>query len=223
MKRRIRLSESHLHQLINNVVRKTLSEKKSWSEMTDDERKKDNENWQSWQELRRKYDNSGKEYFYDQTKGGKGYADEWDIPQEELEMYKSMGNPSQYATKGEHQKWVVNKSGYGHHNTPERYDDGHLSIAAQSEPQTYRQQYGDFYQDDSEAPVRWVSGSDDGTRSETTSTYARDINNFIGNKDMHDLENDRINQANYDAEHEFDYLNLDEMISRVVRRMINNI
>lgn len=204
---------------IRRTIRKTLkslNEKKSWSEMTDDERKKDNENWQSWQDLRHMYDNGGAGYYYDQTKNGEGYADEWEIPDEELEMYKSMGNPSQYATKEEGQKWVRNKSGYGNHRTPERYEDGSLAISALSEPKTYRQLYGD--NDDSEASTRYVNSAGE-NRMGTRPSYAKNPANFMGNQDMHDLENNRIAQANFDALHELDYLNT--ISETKIRNIIN--
>ena len=123
-----------------------------------------------------------------------------------------MGNPSQYATKGEFQKRIPNGNGYSWHDSPLRYDDGNLSIAAQSEPMTSRYAYGD--DDDSEVGVRYVN-SDGKNKLSTRASYARDPRNFRGNQDMHDLERNRNAQANADALAE-----LEESIRRTVKNVL---
>ena len=197
MKRRIKLTESSLNNMIKKCVRGILSE--------GDLSSKNCENWQSWNEIDRIYPQ---------------HFDE-DVPDEELEMYQSMGNPSQYATKGEFQKRFPNSNGWGWHHSPLRHDDGNLSIAAQSEPMTSRDIYGD--DDDSEVGVRYRN-SDGKNKLTTKASYARDPRNFRGNQDMHDLESARIAQANADTAAEGEYMRnlagLEESIRKTVKKML---
>lgn len=197
MRRRIKLTESSLHNMIKKCVRGILSEGALSP--------KDYENWQSWNEIDRTYPQ---------------HSDD-DVSDEELEMYQSMGNPSQYATKSEFRKSVPNSDGYGRHDSPLRYDDGNLSIAAQSEPMTSRDVYGD--DDDSEVGVRYRN-SDGKNKLTTKASYAKDPRNFRGNQDMHDLESDRIAQANADTAAEDDYMRnlagLEESIKKMVKKML---
>ena len=200
MKRRIKLTESSLHNMIKKCVRGILSEGALSP--------KDYENWQSWNEIDRTYPQ---------------HSDD-DVSDEELEMYQSMGNPSQYATKGEFRKSVLNSDGYGRHDSPLRYDDGNLSIAAQSEPMTSRDVYGD--DDDSEVGVRYRN-SDGKNKLATKASYAKDPRNFRGNQDMRDLESDRIAQANADTAAEDDYMRklagLEESIRKTVKKHVKKI
>ena len=204
MRRRIKLTESSLHNMIKKCVRGILSEGAL--------SQKDYENWQSWNDLRNHYDNSEDTYYRPIGKYDNGYWSEYNKPAEELEMYQAMGNPSQYATKGEFQKRIPNGNGYSWHDSPLRYDDGNLSIAAQSEPMTSRYAYGD--DDDSEVGVRYVN-SDGKNKLSTRASYARDPRNFRGNQDMHDLERNRNAQANADALAE-----LEESIRRTVKNVL---
>ena len=197
MKRRIKLTESSLNNMIKKCVRGILSEGALSP--------KDYENRQSWNEIDRIYPQ---------------HFDE-DVPDEELEMYQSMGNPSQYATKGEFQKRFPNSNGWGWHHSPLRHDDGNLSIAAQSEPMTSRDIYGD--DDDSEVGVRYRN-SDGKNKLTTKASYAKDPRNFRGNQDMHDLESARIAQANADTAAEAEYMRnlagLEESIRKTVKKML---
>ena len=197
MKRRIKLTESSLHEIIKKCVKGIISEGALSP--------KEYDNWQSWNEIDRAYPR---------------HSDN-DVSDEELEMYQSMGNPSQYATKGEFPKSIRNSNGYGWHDTPLRYDDGSLSIAAQSEPMASRDVYGD--DDDSEVGVRYRN-SDGRNKIAPKASYARDPRNFKGNQDMHDLESDRIAQANADAAAEDDYMRnmagLEESIKKIVKKTL---
>lgn len=197
MKRRIKLTESSLHEMIKKCVKGIMSEGALSP--------KEYDNWQSWNEIGRAYPRHS----------------DYDVSDEELEMYKSMGNPSQYATKGEFQKSFPNSDGHGWHDSPLRYDDGNLSIAAQSEPMTSREVFGD--DDDSEVGVRYRN-SDGRNKLATKASYARDPRNFRGNQDMHDLESNRIAQANADAAAEGDYMrklgSLEETIKKMVKKML---
>lgn len=197
MKRRIKLTESSLHEIIKKCVKGIISEGTLSP--------KEYDNWRSWNEIDRAYPR---------------HSDN-DVSDEELEMYQSMGNPSQYATKGESRKSLRNGDGYGWHQTPLRYDDGNLSIAAQSEPMTSRDVYGD--DDDSEVGVRYRN-SNGRNKIGPKASYARDPRNFKGNQDMHDLESDRIAQANADAAAEGDYMRnmagLEESIKKIVKKAL---
>lgn len=197
MKRRIKLTESSLHEIIKKCVKGIISEGTLSP--------KEYDNWRSWNEIDRAYPR---------------HSDN-DVSDEELEMYQSMGNPSQYATKGESRKSLRNGDGYGWHQTPLRYDDGSLSIAAQSEPMTSRDVYGD--DDDSEVGVRYRN-SDGSNKIAPKASYARDPRNFKGNQDMHDLESDRIAQANANAAAEGDYIRnmagLEESIKKIVKKAL---
>lgn len=213
MKQKISLTESQLKAIIKDSIRKSLSEGALGQ--------KGVEMNQDWNDLRIRYDNSSDTYYRPIGKYDNGYWSEYIKPDEELEMYQSMGNPSQYATKGEFQKYARNRSGYGSHKTPLRHEDGNLSIAAQSEPTTVRDIYGD--DDDSEINVRYRD-SDGNNKITTTASYARNPSKFRGNEDMHDLESKRIAQANADAEAEGRYMRdlagLEESIKRMVKKMI---
>ena len=197
MKRRIKLTESSLHEIIKKCVKGIISEGALSP--------KEYDNWQSWNEIDRAYPR---------------HSDN-DVSDEELEMYQSMGNPSQYATKGEFPKSIRNSNGYGWHPTPLRHDDGSLSIAAQSEPMASKDVYGD--DDDSEVGVRYRN-SDGRNKIAPKASYARDPRNFKGNQDMHDLESDRIAQANADAAAEDDYMrnmaDLEESIKKIVKKTL---
>lgn len=211
--KKIKINESNLNRIIKQTVKKLLSE----GALT----QKDIENLRSWDELRNQYYNSNHTYYRPIGKFDNGYQREYIQPDEELDMYKSMGNPSQYATKGEFEKNMPNQNG-GWHKTPLRYDDGNLSIAAQSEPMTSREIYGD--DDDTEVNVRYKD-SEGNNKLGTTASYARNPRNFMGNQDMHDLESDRIAQANADAEAEGQYMRdiagVNEVIQKIVKKHVN--
>ena len=211
--KKIKINESNLNRIIKQTVKKLLSEGAL--------SQKDIENNQSWDELRHQYDNSHHTYYRPIGKYDNGYHREYIQPDEELDMYKSMGNPSQYATKGEFEKNMPNQNG-GWHKTPLRYDDGNLSIAAQSEPMTSREIYGD--DDDAEVNIRYKN-SEGNKLLGTTASYARNPRNFMGNQDMHDLENDRMAQANADAEAEGQYMRdmagVNEAIQKIVKKHVN--
>lgn len=213
---RVKLSESKLKSIIKSAVKTVLSEGAL--------SQKDIENRNSWDTLQHDYDNGSNTYYRPIGKYDNGYNSEYIQPGEELEMYQSMGNPSQYATKGEFPKRNRNSDGYGWHRTPLRYDDGDLSIAAQSTPMTSRDVYGD--DDDTEVNIRYKD-SEGGTKLAPKATYARDPRNFMGNQDMHDLESDRIAQANADAAAEGDYMRqmggLYETIRKIVNKTLNEI
>lgn len=81
-----------------------------------------------------------------------------------------------------------------------------------------RDVYGD--NDDSEACIRYRS-SDGSNKITTTASYARDPRNFRGNQDMHDLENDRIAQANADAAAEGDYMRRMAGLEESIRKIVN--
>lgn len=186
MKKLIRLTEGDLHKIIENSVKRILKE--SGGKLTP----KQYDMWRDWNDIDRdpRYG-----YYYPQGKNNNGYQDEFEIPSEELELYKSMGNPSQYATKGEFARRFPNKNG-GYHESPLRWDQGDLSMAAQTKP-TY-----DSY-DKSEEPATW-SDNDGSNYVGVTPSYAKNHHNFQGNQDMHDLEANRINRENWEADHELD-------------------
>ena len=213
MKRRIKLTESSLHEIIKKCVKGIISEGTLSP--------KEYDNWRSWNDLRNHYDNGSNTYYRPIGKYDNGYWSDYNKPEEELEMYQSMGNPSQYATKGEFQKSFPNSNGCGWHHSPLRYDDGNLSIAAQSEPMTSRDVYGD--DDDSEVDIRYRD-SNGSNKIAPMASYARDPRNFRGNQDMHDLESNRIAQANADAAAEGDYMRnmagLEESIKKIVKKTL---
>lgn len=135
MKHTAKLSYRKLNNIIRESVKRVLMENDKWMEMNQD-----------WRDLAHDYQLNPHTYYRPIGKHDNGYNREFEVSEEELEMYKSIGNPSQYVTKGESDRYRRNKDGYGYHRVPTRNDfDGDLSIAAQSDPITCR--YYDGYID----------------------------------------------------------------------------
>ena len=193
MKKRIRLTEGDLHRIIRQCVNEALWDKKR------------NEIMQSWDDLKHQY-RYGSPHTYYQAIGkyDNGYNRKHEVPQEELEMYKAMGNPSQYATKAEPQKW----RGWTKGRSPLRSSDGGLSIAAQTV-------------EDPKLDTHYTD-PDGYNLSYVTPEYARDPRNFMGDQGIEDLEIERDHRDSAEAEAEAAWFDsrLEESIRRTVRRAL---
>ena len=141
MKKIIRLTEGDLHRIIENTVRRILKEndvpigKYDRADLGDvypyyaQYPKKKAEELASWDA----YDRANSKYPYNgKPIRSNGYWEEFDKPNIEHDMYRSMGNASQYDTLAEPDDYVRNDSGYGHHITPTRPNNaqGRLAMAA---------------------------------------------------------------------------------------------
>lgn len=141
MKQIIRLTEGDLHRIIENSVRRVLKEndvpvgKYDGADLGDvhpyyaQYPKKKAEELASWDA----YDRANDRYPYNgKPIRSNGYWEKFEKPSIENDMYRSMGNPSQYDTLAEPDDYVRNDSGYGHHITPTRPNNaqGRLAMAA---------------------------------------------------------------------------------------------
>ena len=141
MKKIIRLTESDLHRIIENSVRRVLKEnnvpvgKYDGADLDDvhpyyaQYPKKKAEELASWDA----YDRASERYPYNSRPiRSNGYWDEFEKPGIEHDMYRSMGNASQYDTLAEPDDYAQNGSGYSHHITPTRPNNaqGRLAMAA---------------------------------------------------------------------------------------------
>ena len=140
-KQLIRLTEGDLHRIVKNTVKRILRENDvpvgKYDGMQLDNvhpyykqyPKKKAEELASWDE----YDRANEKYPYNSKPiHSNGYWEEFEKPSIEQDMYRSMGNASQYDTLAEPEDYARNADGYGHHITPTRpkHAQGRLAMAA---------------------------------------------------------------------------------------------
>lgn len=141
MKKIIRLTEGDLHRIVENTVRRILREndvptgKYDGADLGDvypyyaqypNKKAEELASWDAYDRANSKYPYNGKPI------RSNGYWEEFEKPNIENDMYRSMGNASQYDTLAEPDDYVRNANGYGHHITPTRPNNaqGRLAMAA---------------------------------------------------------------------------------------------
>lgn len=141
MKQIIRLTESDLHRIIENSVKRILKEndvpvgKYDGADLGNvdpyyaqypNKKAEELASWDAYDRANDRYPYNGKPI------RSNGYWEEFEKPSIENDMYRSMGNASQYDTLAEPDDYARNDSGYGYHITPTRPNNaqGRLAMAA---------------------------------------------------------------------------------------------
>lgn len=172
---RYRLTESRLRNIIREAVKSALTEEEipgnipinpSMIPYAQYDPKKAEE-IASWDALDKDLE---QRLYQSKPVHGSGYWDDYTKPDIENMMYKSMGNPSQYATAGELQNYAPNKEYGGYHMSPTRNPniDGHLGISALSD--------NDY--DDTLTYMDFPSGASGSRHLTNNPSYSRDPKNF---------------------------------------------